>query len=552
MADSKLSDLSAAASLASTDLFYVVKTAGSGGVKATLSQLNTLYAGLGANTFTSTQTIPSLTYQRPSDNSSFNWLSLTAPAGRTHEAPFQIYVGGATFSSEWDPVMYFGYNADRSNATEPAFRWVIEGNYNTGSERDIEAYWEYVDTAANAWRPIFVYRDKASVTTGGETLVLNNEYLYLQGTRAAPLTFTLKPQNANQPAQIWVQGLGTGNNTNQFLKIAGGSSDSNAAFIRLGGNTCTTGEMGGGNAAEGLLQLGAGAPSTHTAGTTSGTIVMLAGATPTQYFRLQYDGKIAINRAGVAASYQVDVNGDLGATSLVTSGTIGITSALGTTPDVYLQRDAANVLTQRNSTTAQKFSVANTWTDASNYERGFLWWSGNTFYVGNEKAGTGSARAMSFAIDGVGRWGIGTSFDFSPSSDKSYQIGYNGARVKQLFLGQSLTGSSATSEVDIATTWNTSGTPTLILANITDTASNAASLFADFQVAGSSKAAIHKSGAIRTLSTTVASLPTAANAGAGARAFVTDANSTTFLSTVAGGGANKVPVVSDGTNWIIG
>lgn len=52
--------------------------------------------------------------------------------------------------------------------------------------------------------------------------------------------------------------------------------------------------------------------------------------------------------------------------------------------------------------------------------------------------------------------------------------------------------------------------------------------------------------------TTVAGLPTAATAGAGARAFVTDANATTFLSTVAGGGANNVPVVSDGTNWLIG
>lgn len=53
-------------------------------------------------------------------------------------------------------------------------------------------------------------------------------------------------------------------------------------------------------------------------------------------------------------------------------------------------------------------------------------------------------------------------------------------------------------------------------------------------------------------STTVASLPSAATAGAGARLFVTDSNSTTFLATVAGGGANKVPVVSDGTNWLIG
>lgn len=58
--------------------------------------------------------------------------------------------------------------------------------------------------------------------------------------------------------------------------------------------------------------------------------------------------------------------------------------------------------------------------------------------------------------------------------------------------------------------------------------------------------------AVRTLSTTVTSLPSAATAGAGARAFVTDATATTFLSTVAGGGANKVPVVSDGTNWLIG
>jgi hypothetical protein len=52
--------------------------------------------------------------------------------------------------------------------------------------------------------------------------------------------------------------------------------------------------------------------------------------------------------------------------------------------------------------------------------------------------------------------------------------------------------------------------------------------------------------------TTVAGLPAASTAGVGARAFVTDASATTFLSTVAGGGANKVPVVSDGTKWLIG
>lgn len=49
---------------------------------------------------------------------------------------------------------------------------------------------------------------------------------------------------------------------------------------------------------------------------------------------------------------------------------------------------------------------------------------------------------------------------------------------------------------------------------------------------------------------TVATLP-AAGSFTGAIAYVTDANATTRLSTVAGGGANKVIVFSDGTNWLI-
>lgn len=51
---------------------------------------------------------------------------------------------------------------------------------------------------------------------------------------------------------------------------------------------------------------------------------------------------------------------------------------------------------------------------------------------------------------------------------------------------------------------------------------------------------------------TVANLPSAVTAGAGARAMVSDANATTFNSVVAAGGANTVPVYSDGTDWRIG
>jgi hypothetical protein len=57
---------------------------------------------------------------------------------------------------------------------------------------------------------------------------------------------------------------------------------------------------------------------------------------------------------------------------------------------------------------------------------------------------------------------------------------------------------------------------------------------------------------IKTQSVAVAGLIAAGTAGASARSFVTDANATTFASIVAGGGANGVPVYSDGTNWRIG
>ena len=60
------------------------------------------------------------------------------------------------------------------------------------------------------------------------------------------------------------------------------------------------------------------------------------------------------------------------------------------------------------------------------------------------------------------------------------------------------------------------------------------------------------SGGVVTLSSfTVATLPSAATSGAGAMAYVTDANATTARSTVAAGGANKVLVFSDATNWLI-
>jgi hypothetical protein len=60
--------------------------------------------------------------------------------------------------------------------------------------------------------------------------------------------------------------------------------------------------------------------------------------------------------------------------------------------------------------------------------------------------------------------------------------------------GYSLTGSSALSMIDLAGTWNTSGTPTALKLNVTDTASAAGSLLMDLQVGGVSRVKIGKNG----------------------------------------------------------
>jgi hypothetical protein len=57
---------------------------------------------------------------------------------------------------------------------------------------------------------------------------------------------------------------------------------------------------------------------------------------------------------------------------------------------------------------------------------------------------------------------------------------------------------------------------------------------------------------VKTTPVTVSALPAAATAGAGARAFVTDADSTTFNAPAVGGAGNAMPVFSNGTGWFIG
>jgi hypothetical protein len=89
----------------------------------------------------------------------------------------------------------------------------------------------------------------------------------------------------------------------------------------------------------------------------------------------------------------------------VARSTMTIGFAAGTpynsTADTILARDAANTLAQRNGVNAQTSRIYNTYTDASNYERGFTRWNTNVFEIGAEAAGTGTQRGLQVNLFGA-------------------------------------------------------------------------------------------------------------------------------------------------------
>ena len=167
------------------------------------------------------------------------------------------------------------------------------------------------------------------------------------------------------------------------------------------------------------------------------------------------------SRLGVRKDGQVSFSGGV---AINVPGNVGL--ALGTdlaairfgaSGDLFVTRDAANTLAQRNGTNAQGFNIYNTYTDASNYERGYRRWVGNVMQIGTEKAGTGTARGMEFQTDGATRMSINAVGQILVTSDfgaaSTFILTAGGAR--QLFHnGSSLALRSTSSIISMGTDGN--------------------------------------------------------------------------------------------------
>jgi hypothetical protein len=135
--------------------------------------------------------------------------------------------------------------------------------------------------------------------------------------------------------------------------------------------------------------------------------------------------------------------------------------------------------------------LRNVFTNPTSFERGGMRWASNAFQIGTEKGSAGgTARAMEFQTDGTTRMTI--------LSSGNVGIGTTSPTAKLDILDATLAGSGSLSgsALNIDQTWNTTGTPTAIKLNVTDTASNAASLLMDLRVGGVSRMRVSKFGEV--------------------------------------------------------
>ena len=170
---------------------------------------------------------------------------------------------------------------------------------------------------------------------------------------------------------------------------------------------------------------------------------------------------------GIATGTSLALGGaTIGSNALAVTGTASFGGAV-------LVGEAANILAQRNSTSAQTFRLYNTYTDASNYERVDLTYATNVATLQSVAAGTGTARNLSIIGGGSGGsltlLGGGTTLDVTSNSINMYRNGSSNTTTLNV-SGTSLTSTVQNFARLTPTINQASGTYTILDINPTETA----------------------------------------------------------------------------------
>ena len=226
-----------------------------------------------------------------------------------------------------------------------------------------------------------------------------------------------------------------------------------------------------------------------------------------------------------------------------------------------LNSDGAGLLAQRNSTTAQGFRSYNTYTDASNYERGVFDWTtnANVLTIGTQNLGTGTARNLKFVVGGASvlDYGVSVSGQFAfPETINAYATvnitnttsltGGAGQIYSQIYQGRFITNSNGYISWRSSTTSISGSDDTgisRISAGVIGFGNGTAA-----DVTGTIKLAALLPGVIYSAAGTA--LPTCAVGLKGQQATVSDATAPTYRGAYTSGGAVVSPVYCDGSSWL--
>lgn len=104
-----------------------------------------------------------------------------------------------------------------------------------------------------------------------------------------------------------------------------------------------------------------------------------------------------------ASRFRVDKFGIVTTPAAINGSTFAASTGFVINGTTTLVQDANDIFAQRRGNVAQTFRLYNTYTDASNYERGFMRWNANALEIGTEAGGTGTNRAWILMYAGSNR-----------------------------------------------------------------------------------------------------------------------------------------------------
>lgn len=288
-----------------------------------------------------------------------------------------------------------------SSTTAGAFTLGVEG-LGTGASGNTLTIANTLGVSGNVTASSFI---SSSLTmTGGSPSLVSSANRLTFGSSAAYIFYRSSNSFTLDPI-----GSGAAQFGGNILAVAGTFSGA----LNVGGNITPS----SGSAGSGRLEM------VNQQYTASNVAINMPWGTGTPCGIYGSNGIVGFSAASTAY-FEVNTSG----LRVVGNRSIGLGGTIAS-PEVTLF-SGSNVLEQRNGTNAQTLRLYNAFTDASNYDRGFVRWNSNIFQIGTERTGSYTTiRALNFLVGGSFAGGVqvseyaGIGIRTSPAGNRAAFVG---------------------------------------------------------------------------------------------------------------------------------